>query len=108
KHVIVSYNGDLRGIVEDLLREQRDVRISVPSFHKIGALVEGTALLATVPTPVAAMAMRFHPRLRLARLPFRLASSPMELLWRSALDDDDSIRFVIGHVVEIAHAAFGR
>ena len=53
EHVIVSYNGDLRGIVEDLLGVQRRVRVSVPTFHGIGAMVDGSGLLATVPTMVA-------------------------------------------------------
>ena len=52
-HVIVSYNGDLRGVVEDVLDIQRTVRVSVPSFQSVGALVDGSALLATVPGMVA-------------------------------------------------------
>src|SRR5271170_5016352 len=46
-HVIVSYNGDLRGIVEDLIHKTRDVRCSVSSFAHIGAILDGTGLLAT-------------------------------------------------------------
>lgn len=106
-HVIVSYNGDLRGIVEDLLGVTRKVRISVPTFQSVGAIVEGTALLATLPAMVAREAIRRHPRLKTVELPFPIQGSPpMELIWRSALDDDASLRFVMQHVKSIARAAF--
>ena len=106
QHIIVSYNADLRGLVEDLTHARRDVRISVPSFQGIGALVEGTALLATVPTMVGRLALRHHPRLRLARFPLPLPGASMELFWRSALDDDESVCFVMDHVVRIAKTVF--
>ncbi len=48
-HVIVSYNGDLRGIVEDLFEKTRKIRCSVSSFANLGALIDGTAMLATIP-----------------------------------------------------------
>ena len=101
-HVVVSYNGDLRGIVEDLLRVRRKVRISVPSFQSIGPIVEGSALLATVPVLVAGEVLRRYPKLRTTPLPFALPGGPMELLWRSTLDDDPALRFVMGHVAKIA------
>ncbi|HET9627674.1 MAG TPA: LysR family transcriptional regulator, partial [Kofleriaceae bacterium] len=53
EHIVVSYNGDLRGIVEDSMRKQRKIRCSVSSFSNLGALIDGTALLATVPELVA-------------------------------------------------------
>src|SRR5262249_52334245 len=62
-HVIVSYNGDLRGVIEDSFGKQRRVRCSVASFHSIGAIVEGSSLVATVPLVVAAPILRLHPRL---------------------------------------------
>ena len=102
-HVIVSYNGDLRGIVEDLLRIRRKVRVSVPSFQAIGAIVEGSALLATVPVIVADELTRRHPKLRTIALPFELAGAPTDLLWRSTLDDDPALRFVMEHIARIAH-----
>lgn len=101
-HVVVSYNGDLRGIVEDLLGVNRRVRVSVPTFHSVGAVVEGTKLLATVPSMVARQIVARRPELRTARLPFVLGGTPMELLWRAAVDDDDALRFVRSHVRGIA------
>ena len=53
EHVIVSYNGDLRGIVEDTLGRARNVRCSIASFANLGAIIDGTGMLATVPDIVA-------------------------------------------------------
>lgn len=102
EHVIVSYNGDLRGIVEDMLGVQRRVRVSVPTFQSIGAIVDGGSLLATVPLMVAREVTALRPHLRTTALPFALGSSPMELLWRSAVEDDDAIRFIRECVVDVA------
>jgi len=104
QHVIVSYNGDLRGIVEDLLGIDRKVRVSVPTFHPVGALVEGSDLLATVPERVAREVLVHRPRLRTAHLPFPLGATPMELLYRSALADDPALQFVMEHITRIASA----
>jgi len=107
RHVVVSYNGDLRGIIEDYLGVSRDVCISVPTFHSVGALVEGGALLATVPAMVARSIVAQRPKLRTAELPFPLGAAPMELLWRRALDDDRALQFVMSHVRKIASRAHG-
>ncbi|MGN6105215.1 MAG: LysR family transcriptional regulator [Kofleriaceae bacterium] len=93
-HVVVSYNGDLRGVVEDVLRKQRRVRCSVSSFANLGALIEGTSLLATVPSVVARQIRRTYPKLRTTALPFTAGGAPLELLWPAALDDDAPCRFV--------------
>lgn len=102
EHVIVSYNGDLRGIVEDLLGERRNVRVSVATFHNVGAIIEGTAMLATVPELVARELVRERRHLRTIALPFDHAGAPTELLWRRALDDDDAVSFVRGELVQLA------
>lgn len=93
-HVIVSYNGDMRGVVEDVLGIERRVRCSVPTFHAVGPLVEGSRRLATVPEAVARWILLQHRRLRTAALPFQLGGQPLELLWREAVDDDGACRFV--------------
>jgi LysR family transcriptional activator of mexEF-oprN operon len=103
-HVIVSYNGDLRGIVEDTLRMQRRVRVSLPSFQQIGAVVEGTALLATIPDTVARDVVALRPRLKTAPLPFSLGGGPMELIWRSELGDDQALRLVLDAIVRLTRA----
>mgnify|MGYP003575949779 CR=1 FL=1 len=102
EHVVVSYNGDLRGIVEDLLGIQRRVRVSVPSFQSVGAVVEGTALLATVPESVAREITLLRRGLQSCRLPFSLPGTPVELLWPSAVHDDEAIGFVRRLVTRVA------
>jgi LysR family transcriptional activator of mexEF-oprN operon len=108
EHVIVSYNGDLRGIVEDMFDVQRRVRVSVPTFHSIGALVEGSALLATVPGVVAREITSLRPNLRTTMLPLALEGSAMELLWRSTVEDDEAIRFVRDLVIRVAKTVDAR
>lgn len=105
EHVVVSYNGDLRGIVEDELRKSRRVRCSVSSFANIGAVVDGSALLATVPQIVAQDVLSVRPHLRTARLPFSFALPPVELLWSAADDDDEAGRFVRGKIAAVARRA---
>lgn len=101
EHVIVSYNGDLRGIVEDMLQKTRRVRCSVSSFQNVGVIVEGTALLATVPAFVGRRIRAARPRLRTAALPFELHAGSMELLWPAAVDEDDACRFLREKIVRL-------
>jgi LysR family transcriptional activator of mexEF-oprN operon len=102
EHVIVSYNGDLRGVIEDVYGVSRNVRLSVPSFTSIGAIVEGSALLATVPRLVAADIRRTRPALATRPVPFPLEGSAIELLGRAALDDDEVIQAFVAHIDAIA------
>jgi len=102
EHVIVSYNADLRGIVEDELHKVRRTRCSVASFANVAAIVEGSALLATVPRVVAKSAVSQRAALSFSELPFRLEGAMTELLWPSAADDDEACAFLrdlIGEVV---------
>jgi LysR family transcriptional activator of mexEF-oprN operon len=105
EHVVVSYNGDVRGVVEDAIGVVRDVRVSVASFHAVAGVVDGSALLATVPAVVAGEIKRLHPKLKTASLPFPLAGSPVELLWPAATDGDEAAAFLRGHIEAIARRA---
>jgi DNA-binding transcriptional LysR family regulator len=101
-HVVVSYNGDLRGIVEDLLRKTRNVRCSVSSFAHLGALIDGTTMLATVPGLVAEQIRAARPHLKTKGLPFEIKGSVADLLWPVATDDDEPCRFVRDRILQIA------
>jgi LysR family transcriptional regulator, mexEF-oprN operon transcriptional activator len=105
EHVVVSYNGDLRGVVEDVLGRQRNVRCSVASFANIGALLDGTGLLATIPALVAHHIRSLRPHLRILPLPFDLRGSSIELLWPATLDDDPAYGFLRQRIVHIAERA---
>jgi len=102
EHVIVSYAGDLRGVVEDFAQRQRRVRCSVSSFGNLGAIVEGSALVATVPEIVGDAILEARPRLCTSPLPFSLAGTETELLWPSAVDDDEAWRFLRARIVDLA------
>lgn len=102
EHVIVSYNADLRGLIEDVVRQQRRVRCSLASFAHVGDVVDGSALLATVPTSVARHVRRTRPHLRTATLPFKLRNTAgVEMLWPSATHDDPACRFAREQITAI-------
>lgn len=103
-HIIVSYNGDLRGIVEDMFGKTRKIRCSISSFANLGALIDGTAMLATIPELVATQVRATRPHLKTKPLPFAITGAYLELLWPVATDDDESCRFVRAKVAEIARA----
>ena len=102
EHVIVSYNADLRGFVEDMFRKTRRIRCSVSSFLVIGALIEGSSMLATVPQIVAREILSVRPHLRTKQLPFELGGSFWELLWPVATEDDEPCRFARDRIATIS------
>lgn len=104
-HVLVSYNGDLRGIVEDYFGLQRRVRVSVPTFGHVAPALDDTSLLATVPVIVAQHIVGKRPSFRTVAVPLPLKGTPLELLWRNAQSDDEALRFIRGHITRIAKAA---
>jgi len=107
-HVIVSYNADLRGLVEDLLGKQRRVRCSVSSFANLGAGVDGSPLLATVPALVARQIREERPHLRACALPFSGGGAWIELLWPATADDDEAGRYLRAHIARIARTVGGQ
>lgn len=102
EHVIVSYNADLRGIIEDALGKQRRTRCSVSSFASVPEIVEGSALLATVPRMVAEDAVRRRPSLALRDLPFEPAGASSDMLWPASAEDDEACTFLRAQLVELA------
>ncbi len=107
-HVIVSYNGDLRGVVEESFGRQRRVRCAVESFASIGAIVDGGRLVATIPVVIAPQILELRPHLRTAPLPFAHEEGSIELLWPTALDFDPACRFVRDAIVRIADERMSR
>jgi LysR family transcriptional activator of mexEF-oprN operon len=103
EHVIVSYAGDLRGVVEDLFGFTRRVRCSVATFHAIGAIVERSALLATVPELVARDIRRTRSRLDTRVLPFEQEPGQIDLIWPEA-KDDEACQFARRLIRELAAA----
>ncbi|RYZ02558.1 MAG: LysR family transcriptional regulator [Myxococcales bacterium] len=93
-HVIVSYNGDLRGVVEETFGRQRRIRCSVASFGSVGAIVDGSRMVATIPSLFAAQILELRPHLRVAKVPFAHEPGDIELLWPTALEGDPACDFL--------------
>lgn len=104
EHVIVSYNNDLRGVVEETFGRERRVRCSVASFAGIGAIVDGSRLVATIPIVVAAQIRRVRPHLSMAPVPFAHEPGSIDLLWPTALDVDPACRFLRDAIVRTTEA----
>jgi LysR family transcriptional activator of mexEF-oprN operon len=104
EHVAVSYAGDVRGIIEDALGKSRAVRVSVPSFSYVADVVDGSPLLATLPSMVARHIVKIRPHLRCVPLPFALEGAGLDLLWLRATDGDPAASFVRGLVMKAALA----
>lgn len=102
EHVTVSYTGDLRGIIENVFDVTLNVRVAVPTIHGVGALVDGSPLVATVPETVGRQIHAQRPHLAIAKCPFVIEGTGGELFSRRALADDDAVRFVAEKVVAIA------
>lgn len=108
EHIVVSYAGDTRGVVEDALGKARTVRVSVHSFGYIADLVEGSSLVATVPSLLAAHLIRARSHLRAVPVPFSLEGARLELLWLRATDDDPAGRFVRDVVANVVVSLEGK
>lgn len=94
EHVIVSYAGDVRGIVEEM-GKTRQVRVSVGSFRYVPDVVDGAALVATVPMPLGRHILKTRPHLRCIPAPFVTTDAvSLDLLWLKSTDDDEALRFV--------------
>jgi LysR family transcriptional activator of mexEF-oprN operon len=100
-HVIVSYAGDLRGVVEDALGLRRNVVCSTPRFAGVGALVAGSDRIATVPELVARRLLSVHRGLRACPVPVELETLPVELLWRRADDADPPLAWLRGEIAAL-------
>jgi len=105
QHVIVSYAGDLRGVIEDATGRTRNIRCSVSSFAHLGPILSGSSLIATVPEMVAAQILRGYPHLQTTPLPLRMTASTVELLWPRATNDDEACTFVRRALGAIAHTS---
>jgi len=104
-HVIVSFNADLRGVVEDLLGHERNVVCSTPFFAGIGALVAGSRRIATVPEIVARTVLPRYRTLATAKVPFRSQAIPIELLYKKAREHDAANTWLRAAVHRAAGAA---
>ena len=109
-HVIVSYNGDLRGIVEDMFGKNRKVRCSVSELreHRRARRRHGDA--RDHPELVAAKILATRPHLKTKPLPptLPIEGSHAELFWPAVTDDDEPCKFLRAKIRQIARRSRGR
>jgi LysR family transcriptional activator of mexEF-oprN operon len=82
----------------------RKIRCSISSFANLGALIDGTAMLATIPVLVAKQIRAIRPHLKTKALPFPIKGASAELLWPAATDDDEPCEFARAKIRGIARA----
>lgn len=78
----------------------RHEQLVVPHPVEVSRVEQGDAAVARELTAL-------RPSLRTAALPLALGSAPMELLWRSSVEDDEAIRFMRGLGVRVAKTVEG-
>jgi LysR family transcriptional activator of mexEF-oprN operon len=97
-HLLTSFAGELRGIVDDELARlghERRVVLSSRHFATSPLVVRETAALTTVPTFVA-QAWRDALGLAVARLPFEMPTWQVSTMWNAAADSDPGLRWLAG------------
>ncbi|MFJ3487488.1 LysR family transcriptional regulator [Pseudomonas sp. NPDC090202] len=95
-HALVSFAGGTVGFVDDALRRlgrERKVVLAVPHFNSLGALLEGTDMLAAVPD-YAAEVFTANGRLRAQPLPVALEDLAVHMVWTLDKDNDPAERWL--------------
>ncbi|MBC9251826.1 LysR family transcriptional regulator [Pseudomonas alcaligenes] len=95
-HALVSFAGDLTGFIDDELAKlgrSRRVKLAVPQFHGLSALLPGSELVASVPD-YAAPALTAGGALRSEPLPFEAPLYNLSLAWSAAQDNDPAQRWL--------------
>jgi LysR family transcriptional activator of mexEF-oprN operon len=101
-HALVTYRGDLSGIMDDTLARlgrSRRVVLGLTGFALLPLVLAGTDMLATVPD-IVAETLAAHGGLRIDPTPFPAPASPVLLAWRGATDADPAERWLRNAIVE--------
>lgn len=102
-HVIVSYNGDFRGIVEDQLgptQPRRQVKLALSGFAAVPYVLQSAPLVATLP---ATLARRFASQFGLTSfaLPLPIQGQPVEMVWPRRKDADPAHEWLRAQISEV-------
>lgn len=95
-HALVSFAGDISGLVDQVLKNlgrARRVVLAVPQFSSLGALLQGTDIVALVPDHTAEGILALGG-LRIEAPPFEAPSFPLTMVWQSAMDKDPAERWL--------------
>jgi LysR family transcriptional activator of mexEF-oprN operon len=95
-HALVSFAGDISGFVDQELKtlgRARQVVLAVPQFSSLGAVLQGTDLVALVPDHTGE-ALKAMGGLRIEASPFQAPSFPLSMVWQSSMDKDPAERWL--------------
>jgi LysR family transcriptional activator of mexEF-oprN operon len=101
-HALVTYRGDLSGVVDDELERMgwsRRVVLGLTDFALLPLVPAGTDMLATVPDLVAEP-LAAQGGLRIDPTPFPAPPNVVLLAWRGATDGDPAEPWLRGRIVE--------
>jgi LysR family transcriptional activator of mexEF-oprN operon len=104
-HALVTYRGDLSGIVDDELGRMgrsRRVVLGLTDFALLPLVLAGTDMLATVPD-IVAETLAAHGGLRIDPTPFPAPLNAVLLAWRGATHADPAERWLRERIVESLH-----
>jgi LysR family transcriptional activator of mexEF-oprN operon len=100
-HALVTYRGDLSGIVDDELARigrSRRVVLGLTDFALLPLVLAGTDMLATVPD-IVAETLAAHGGLRIDPTPFQAPPNAVLMAWRGATDGDPAERWLRSRIV---------
>jgi DNA-binding transcriptional LysR family regulator len=103
EHLLVSFGGDARGIVDQVLEQKGKSRLIgavMPMFLPAVAAIAETDLVATLPSRVA---QRFAPRFKLATAPPPLAirSYQVSIAWRRVAASDHAVQWLASQIQDV-------
>ena len=89
-HVLTSFSGDHRGVVDTALaklKRERRIVVATQEFSSVPFYLHGTDLIATLPTYAARIYAK-RLRLALSPLPFPMPKLTLSLLWHARFTND--------------------
>lgn len=101
-HALVSFSGERSGFIDQELANlgrNRKVKLAVPQFHGLSALLPGTSLIATVPD-YAAASLTSSGLLRSEELPFEAPVFDLSMAWSTIHDLDPVQKWLRTKVLE--------
>ena len=103
-HILVSFSGDLRGVVDEALAVQgaaRRVTAAVPLFATALAVVAATDQIVTLPARIV-LSSPLLDRLSVADPPVDIRRFSIFALWHRRSDGDPAVSWLVGEIEAIA------
>lgn len=103
-HVLLSFGGDLTGVVDRALAakgRQRRILASTPHAHIVAQLVKSTGALAVLPARIAQQASAWFD-LALQTPPVSIAPYRLRLLWHERARHEAGLQWLRAQVLDVA------